>query len=160
GLERLLRRLAKRAFPAGRAPEPEARAAMRLDGEGRVVEGRQLGKDARDLKRSGQAEPRPRRSVQPRDVPVHEADDAVVGAKISRELPDERGLARAVGADDRVRLAGDYLEVDPIAGLQAAEALAERPHLQNGPSQRGLPPGGRTGPASRTARPGSGSARG
>src|SRR5262249_58738864 len=58
-LERLLRRLAKRAFLAGRAPESEAGAAMGLDGEGRVVEGRQLGKDARDLKRSGQAEPRP-----------------------------------------------------------------------------------------------------
>src|SRR5262249_10055007 len=135
-LERGARGLAQRGLGARRPPEPEAPSGVRLPGQGHVVEGREVPEDARHLTRARQPAPGAMRRAESRDVLVGEANRARIGGEVARELADERGLARAVGADDRVRLAGRHVEVDAVARQQASEALGEAADRQQRLSHR------------------------
>src|SRR5207245_5619633 len=134
-------------------PEPEAPTGRRLDGKRDVADRREVPEDAGDLEGARKPEPRPRRGVQRRHVLAGEAGHARVGLEVARELADQRGLARAVGADDRVRLAFRHVEVHPVGRAQAAEALAEPADHDQRLSHRvrSLPAGARTGRAWRRA---------
>jgi hypothetical protein len=56
---------------------------------------------------------------------------ALIGAKVERAL-DERGLAGAVRADQRERLAGAHLEGDARERSEGSIALRQRGHAQCG----------------------------
>src|SRR5207248_3535687 len=57
---------------------------------------------------------------------------AGVGLVVARQHLDERRLAAAVLADQRVNLAGRDVEVDAVQGLGAREALAEAADREDG----------------------------
>ena len=59
-----------------------------------------------------------------------EDDAAAVARELAAELRDERRLAGAVRADQRVHLAGADVEVDVVGRDHAAEALLEAAHLR------------------------------
>src|SRR6185437_7092913 len=65
-----------------------------------------------------------------RDVVAGEDDAAAVGSQLAGELGDQRRLAGAVGADQRVHLAGTHLQVDAGAGDHTAEALGQPLHVE------------------------------
>src|SRR5207245_7444270 len=100
------RRLGELPLPPRRRPEPEAVARVSLDGERDVVERRELAKDARDLVRASETTPGARERRQRGHALAREADRAGVRPELTGELTDQRGLACAVRADDRVRLRG------------------------------------------------------
>jgi len=62
--------------------------------------------------------------------PAVEKNLSVVHRVDAREQLDERGLARAVLAQQREDLSGTHVQRDLVDRLRAAEALAHGPELQ------------------------------
>jgi hypothetical protein len=96
---------------------------VRLDRERDVVQGGEVGKDARDLERAREPQARALRCRQRGDVGAIETHAARVRPQVAGELADEGGLAGAVRPDHRVRLAFAHVEIDAVAGPQGAKAL-------------------------------------
>ena len=156
-----VRRIAQARVLAGRPPEPEARPGVRLHRERDVVERGEVAVDAGDLERPREAAVRARRRAERGDVFAGEPDVPAVRPQIAGELADERRLAGAVGADDRVRLAGKRLERDLVGRAQRAERLREVFDVEQDVTHRApLRAAGRPARAARTAPPAPGSARG
>jgi hypothetical protein len=72
-----------------------------------------------------------------------EHDGAFVGSEHAGKQIEEGGLARAVGADQRVNMAGRHLHIEFVEGKEAAEALGQafdfqtRGHLRHGVASPG-----------------------
>ena len=98
-----------------------------LHREHRVLDDRQRGEDARDLKRSGEPEPGAAVGGEAGDGPAVELDGPASGMSEARDLGDEGRLPRAVGAYDGVSLVLEYVEVDAVGGGDAAETPGEAP---------------------------------
>jgi hypothetical protein len=118
-------------FRAHRPPEGEARAAARLDRKRKVVEHAEALEDAGDLVAAGESALHALVRAQARHILVEEPDLAALGGQASRDLTDERGLARAVGPDQRMHLAGLHLEAHAVGGNDAAEALRHALKLEH-----------------------------
>ena len=112
--------------PPARLPQP--RAAL---GHGRdVLLDRHVREQLQILERAADAEPR--------DLPVRQADDglaepehlAAVRHQLAGHQVEQRGLAGAVGADQRGDDAGAQRERHVVDGLEAAESLRGTGHLQ------------------------------
>jgi hypothetical protein len=80
-------------------------AGMRLDRERDIVERAEFRKQRGDLKRTRQPDLAAPVHRQRRDIAGIEADVAAVRRDLAGQLPDQRGLAGAVRADERVQLA-------------------------------------------------------
>ena len=106
------------------------RAVAGLAGKPHVLEDGQAAEEVGDLERPRQAEPRPAMRGHPRDVLAEELDAAAGRAQLARDEAEERGLAGAVGPDDR----------DP---------LARRPRVSETPSTAVTPPKRRPSPSGR-----------
>jgi hypothetical protein len=65
-----------------------------------------------------------RHHVAPR-VAVEQAQGAAVRAQQAEQDADRRGLARPVGSQEAVHLAGGDLEVEAVERLRVAEGLAQ-----------------------------------
>ncbi|GAA0000194.1 hypothetical protein BRDID11002_01940 [Bradyrhizobium diazoefficiens] len=72
-----------------------------------------------------------------RDLLAAEPDDAGVAREYAGDDLDQRGLAGAVLAEQRMDLAGAKREVDLLQRTHSAEALADPAHLQKGRSRIG-----------------------
>ena len=96
-----------------------------LHGERDIVVGREIGEDAGDLERVGDAEPHAQVGRHCGDVVAVEGDGAGRRQQAAGDQADEGGLAGAVRADQRTDLAGQDREVDMVDSLQAAEVAAE-----------------------------------
>ena len=96
-----------------------------------VVQRGEVAVDAGDLERAREALLRALRCRQARHVLARETDAAGVGPQVARELADERGLAGAVGSDDRVRLPLAQVQGDVVGGRERAEGLAQRARLED-----------------------------
>src|SRR5262249_1787221 len=129
-LERAARRLAQCGIAPRVAPEAERMASMRLDGEGYVVERREIEKQRGDLERAREAERAAPMGRQRRDVEVGETNRAGIRRHLARELADQRGLAGTIGADQGMELALTYLQREAVRGDDALEALGQSFNLQ------------------------------
>ena len=116
-----------------RGPKTKTVAAVRLHGQGHVLQHRELGKHRGDLKRSGQAQQGPLRRGQAGDVAPVKQGAATVGPNFAGELPNQGGFARAVGADDRMQLARRQGQRNMVGGEQAAIAFDQLLELQQRP---------------------------
>ena len=138
--EKLARRLAQPRDPRGRPPEPEAVRLGRLHRQRDIFLGGEGRKDAGDLERAREPEPRALGRGQRRDVAAGEADGPGVGRDLAGQLPDQRRLAGAVRADQRMRLAGADVERDVVGRDQRAERLPAEPSIsQQGTRSRSCP---------------------
>jgi len=81
--------------------------------------------DARDLVAARQAGADALVGFCSREIDPLKDDPALIARDRSHNLADQRGLARPVGADERVHLSRRDLEVDAIDRDHAAEALIE-----------------------------------
>src|SRR2546429_3266037 len=88
-------------------------------------------KHRRNLKRPDQPQPRDRGGAGARDLaPVVEDLAARRGKKV-REQVEAGGLARAVGADERVDASAPDLEADVADGDEALELLPQAARFEN-----------------------------
>ena len=85
-----------------RAPAVEAPRIARLDGQAQVLEERERGEEIGDLKRTCDAAAHDALGGQAVDAPAVEENLAAVGREHARDGIEERGLSRAIGADERV----------------------------------------------------------
>ena len=85
-------------------------ALPRLHGERDIVERAVLDQQFGDLERTRDSPPHARGRRQAPDVVPVEMNVAGIGLYLAHELADERGLARAVGADERVDFARAHVE--------------------------------------------------
>src|SRR3990170_2134619 len=90
----------------------------------------------RDLKAPADAQPGPLMRGKRRDVLPAENQRPPVGPERARDAVDERGLARAVGADEPEALPLPHLQAHVGERPEAAEALRHAPNLQQGRHQR------------------------
>src|SRR5262249_11297630 len=96
-----------------------------LRGDPHVLEHAQATEHVRDLKRAADAdvgEPISRRAG---DVLAAIEDPAAGRLDLAREHVEQRGLARAVRADDRLELAASYRERDLLDRSEMSEILAD-----------------------------------
>src|SRR6266853_488609 len=107
------------------APETKRMPGVRLDGEGDVVERREIEKQRGDLKRAREPERAAPIRRQHRDVPVGKADRPGIRRHLSRELSDQRGLAGAVRPDQSVEFASAHLERDAVRGNDPLETFGQ-----------------------------------
>jgi hypothetical protein len=114
------------------------------DRQQHVVEDGQPGEQAGDLKGPRHAQGRPAVARPACDIAAEQQDLARGGGQGPGDDVEERGLARSVGPDDRLPVAGEHLQIDAPDGLQAAEALGEASELERrrrgprrGPRRRG-----------------------
>ncbi len=89
-----------------------------------VVLDRQAGKRAHQLEGAADATPAHRVRREPIDALVPERDGALIGGEHPGDDVEQRGLARAVGADDGEDRALGHAEAHPVDREQAAEPLA------------------------------------
>ena len=142
-----------RGVARSRAPEAEAVAGVRLHRERDVVERGELAEDAGDLERARDAERAPAAPARAANVVAGEADRAGIRAQFAGELPDQRRLAGAVRADQRVDLAGHDRQRH-VAGASRPPNRLVSPDFRAatqpcGPRRLGARP---AAPTSRTAR--------
>src|SRR5204863_6835999 len=78
------------------------------------------------------------------EVAAAEEHAAVVGGEVAGHAVEERGLARAVGADEAHDFARLHREVDAVDGRHAEEVLAEAAHLQQRHQRARAPPSRRS----------------
>src|ERR1700722_13995492 len=90
---------------AGIAPEMEGVTVMGLRRQRDIVGGREIRQQRRDLERASQ----PKRAAPPGgqmgDFAACKMNGAGAWRQLSGQLADQRGLAGAVGSDDRVQFA-------------------------------------------------------
>ena len=80
-------------------------ALRRLHRQRDIALGGEAAEDAGDLERAGEAEPGALGGGERGDVAPLEPDGAAVGRELAGDLADQRRLAGAVGADQRMDLA-------------------------------------------------------
>ena len=118
---------------AERAPPPRAGAALHRDRERQRRERRQRVEQLVDLEGADDAAPDAPMGGQRRDVGAVEDDPSGGWQEHAGEQVDERRLAGAVRADQRVARAALDGQRDVVAGRgQAAEALDQRAGLEDG----------------------------
>src|SRR4051812_32379196 len=128
----LARNALRLAHVAGVAAEQRPR--------GDVVHHGHLWKRLNDLKRAGQPSPSNLVWLRARDVLAFEVDAACRGRVDASDEIDERGLARAIRADQADNLALLDREADAIDGIQAAESprhVVERQQRRHRATLRG-----------------------
>ena len=104
-----------------------------------VLEHREAAEQLVDLERAHDAALDAPRLREPRHVLAAEHHPAARGRQRAREQVDEGGLARAVGADQRVARPRLEPEVDRARDLERAEALGERARFQQRRAHRAPP---------------------
>ncbi len=104
------------------APEAEGVPVMRLRCERDIVGGGEIRQQRGDLEGTREPERTTAIGRHVRDVAAAEKDAAGVRREMTGELADQRGLAGAVRADDRVQLAFRDVERNVIGREDAAEA--------------------------------------
>ena len=110
-----------RARSRARRPDAMRPALVGEDGDLHVLEHGQAREDVGALEGARQAEPADRVRRPPGDVAAAEIDAAGVRDQVPGDHVEQRGLARAVGADDRRDLAGLHTQAHSAQGLEAAE---------------------------------------
>ena len=118
---------------------------MGLHGQRHVVEGGELAQHRGDLEGTRQSEPHPGMRGQARDVAAGEMDGTGVGLEGAGELAHQRGLARAVGTDQGMDLAGPDIDRDRSVARRPPKRLIRRSVESSGsamtaPEQRSMPP--------------------
>ncbi len=113
-------------------PHDELRRAQTLDTEDHVVEHGQLRKQAGDLEGARHAERGAAVARPIGDVLAEQQHFAGGHGKDAGDEVEQRGLARAVGADDRFAVTRHHAQADVARGLQAAEALRQGSELEDG----------------------------
>src|SRR5262249_9424761 len=108
----------------------------RLAGHADVLEDRDLREDVGDLERLGHAEAIEELGRPPREVVAAKAHAAGRGRVESGDHVEQRGLAGAVGPDDREDLTRPNLERDVVERGQSAEVAREPFDLQHRPRRR------------------------
>src|SRR4051812_24864397 len=91
-------------------------------------------KDVGNLETAAEPAPVDLIRAQPGDVLAFQFDASLAGREPGADEVEERRLARAVGADDRVPLALLDLEIDVLDDLRAPESLA---HARQAQRRRG-----------------------
>src|SRR5262249_35431836 len=95
-------------------------------------------KQGGDLERAAEPAPHARRLVYPGDVLAAQHDAARRGGDRAGQHVDERGLARAVRADERVPRSRRQPEADVVGAGQRAEIFAELLCLESAGSHLSL----------------------
>ena len=116
--------LAQALVAAGIGEEAEAVPLPRLHGERDIVEHAEIRQQLVDLEGAGKAAADALRRRQRVDRLALQPDLTGIVAELAEELGQQRGLACAVGADQRMDLTFDDVEIDAVGGDEAAEALA------------------------------------
>src|SRR5262245_41749557 len=98
------------------------------EGQGDVPEERLVREQRDDLVRARHAEVRAPAARHARDVAPEERDRARVGSKLSGDEVEQRGLARAIGADDQAPLSRLDEEIHTGRDPEAPERLLEATH--------------------------------
>src|SRR6266849_5647814 len=101
-----------------------------------ILERRQIGKDPDDLERAADALVKDLMRLEPVDPAPLAADLALVARLDAGDAVEQRGLARAIGPDQAVDAAGLEAERYAIHGGDAAKALEDTVHLEDGRHQR------------------------
>ena len=112
---------------------------MRLHGERHVVERGELAQHGGDLERAREPQPHAGVRRQARDVVARRSGSCRSRAQLAGELGDQRRLAGAVGADQRVDLARPHVDRDVVGRDQAAEALDQPGRCSSGSAIRAAP---------------------
>ena len=121
------------ALLAAGEPPPVAAGALPLgDRDAEGLERREIGEQLIDLERARDAEPHALVRLQVRNVAPVEPDAAGARPQYAGQEIDERGLAGAVRADQRVARAALDLQRDVARGGDAAEALVEMFGVEHG----------------------------
>ena len=113
-----------------RPRQGEAAAGNAAAGEKDAIADAEPAEELRYLIGPAQAAPDPLMHRQRGDVLAEEADAAGRRQEIAGDGVEQRGLARAVGADDRAPLAGCDPHVDAGEGHQGAEVPRHAVELQ------------------------------
>ena len=126
-------------------------AVVAEEGRLHVLQRAEAAKDAGDLERAAQAAAAEPMRGQPADLLAAEVDPPGVVPQIAADQVEERGLAGAVGTDDRPQVAGLDRQVHAVHGLDAAEVLAQAENgedqaLAAGRVRHGRPPASPTKP--------------
>ena len=140
-------RFPQRRRRARRPPEAEAVAAPRLHRHGHVLQRGEGLEHRGDLVRARQPAPHAPFDGHAGHVHAVQQHPAAVRPQLAAELADQRGLARAVGADHGVQLARPHLQRQIVRDGQAAVALEQVFDAQR--AHRGSP----VGRAGRARRP-------
>ena len=120
--------------------EAKTRSRSRLRRQRDIGERRILRQERGGLERARKPPAAALRHVESRDVLAVEDDAAAVARHSAGQLVDQRRLARAVGTNQSMQLAGVGFERDFVVRQQRAEALAEPFHYEQGRGHRAPPP--------------------
>ena len=112
--------------PADRIEHGPCRAFALGHRHADIFQNRQAAEQPIDLERARDAKLDPLGLALGGDVAAGEHHAALARRQHAGEEIDERGLAGAIGADQRVARAGFELEVDILHGAKRAEIAAER----------------------------------
>src|SRR5262249_55465977 len=123
-VQRALDLLACLAVTAGGAQRVE-KTLLRLRGDPQVLGNAQPRKHALDLQGALNPEPADLVRLEPGDVAAAEKNPAAMGGEEARDQVEQRRLAGAVGADDRVQRPGSEAQADPIDRGEPAEAFGQ-----------------------------------
>ena len=108
----------------------ELRPGQRLGGQQRVLAHGQGGEEVGDLKRAGQAQRGAAVLGLGRHVGAEEGDAPRGHRQRAGDQVEQRGLARAVGTDERAPLARPHGELHAVDRAKPAERLADRLQLE------------------------------
>src|SRR4029078_7664431 len=111
-LQAIHRRSVQRLLLRGVSEEAAARTRARLNCESHILEGRKAGQDRGDLEGASKPASDALRHRERGDVLTGEQDRSGIRAQGAGDLVDQGRLARAVGADDGMQLAGLTVEAD------------------------------------------------
>ena len=124
-VERVHRLVDQLAVARDLAEEAEDGPAPGLGREHDIAAGRELGDQRGDLEGAGEAEAGAFDLVEIADLASIEADRAGIGCELAGDQLDQARLAGAVGADQRMDLAGAQIELDAVGDLERAEGFAQ-----------------------------------
>ena len=117
----------RRGKPGVRTPEQpgDAAADVLLSGQDEVLPRRKLREYLQQLERAGDAEAAERNRRHPRNVPPVEQHLAGAGRQLAEQAVEERGFARAIGADHAQNFAFLNLEGHSVHRPHAAEMFVQ-----------------------------------
>src|SRR4030088_2956993 len=130
-------------FASSAAPETKRVPVMRLRRQREIVGCGEVGQQRGDLERARQPERAAPPGRQSRDVLTGKMNGAGIRQQLPGELADQRGLAGAVRADDRVQLAADDIEREIVGGEDPAKPPHQSFNAKQGishPSRPMMPP--------------------